>query len=181
MPVPQIILFLDGGSIRCEAPGTNGARVKIDLAHDFAVKNPEIMAALGEIADRNKAERDRIALAPKIERVDPEVERRLKNEKIAADKAAKWVAYLDTLSPAERERQIALKVQRDEREVERRLENAKSVWWTMAGRKNQGIAFANEMIPVGRRPRRKIAQNTERKTTSTKTPFNPALVVKITL
>jgi hypothetical protein len=155
-PTAQIVLSWDGTALRAEGPGKNGAREKIE-GISFDALQPALQAALIEQqADRARATEH--AAKIEIKRADPEIERRLRNEKIAAERARQWNEYLDSLLPAERERQIALKVQRDEREAQRRLENAKSVWWTMAGRKNQGVDFADKMIPEGRRPRRAKAK-----------------------
>jgi len=52
----QLSIFLDTeGNPRAEAPGLNGSRVKIDLPMDFAQRNPEIMAALLEQLDVERA------------------------------------------------------------------------------------------------------------------------------
>jgi len=50
--IAQLSIFLDAsGQVRCEAPGPNGARIRIDLDADFARRNPEIMSALAEQQD----------------------------------------------------------------------------------------------------------------------------------
>lgn len=59
MPIAQLSIFLDdSGTVRCEAPGKNGSRLKVDLPFDFSQRNPELMAELAIQRDehRRKAE-----------------------------------------------------------------------------------------------------------------------------
>ena len=147
----QVILAMDdAGRLICEAPGSNGQRVKVEglMLSDLPLV---IQTELLTQRDRARAARQATTLAPTAQRPDPEVERHRRNEEAAKERLEAWNRYLDTLTDAERERQIALRDARLEKAKNQQLETAKSIWYTTAQR--HGPKLANRAIAAGRRPR----------------------------
>jgi hypothetical protein len=78
---PQVTFFLDpSGQVRCEVPGINGFRKKVELPPDFAARNLEVMRLLHEqewhldvwrrqqVADAREAKREAARSAAAHER-----------------------------------------------------------------------------------------------------------------
>lgn len=158
VPQPQLILAWTAAGLVIEAPGAGGAaRAKIDGV-SFDMLPAPMQAALLEQKDRIDSERARqnaIAARERASRPTPparpivEVERRLENERIAAERFAKWTAYLESLPAPERERQIAKRDAAFARRQAQLDENAKQLYAYTAGK--HSIDLANRVIPDPKR------------------------------
>ncbi len=163
MPVPQIIIAWDQFGIKVEAPGPNGTRIKIeDVSFDQLPSS--IQAALIEQKDRLDREPKPILAPSARDRIDPEVERRERIEREKVARQERFAAWLDTLTDAERERQIAIRDAKLQKARDAENERAKSIWYNTASRHGKQLADRVISDPK-RRPRiaRATNQNTKSK------------------
>lgn len=153
----QAVIAWDGVALTIEvANRMNGARKKVEgvAFHDLPW---QIQQALGASLIDAQAAKERLAQAPSSanSRIDPQIARdqRIQRAKEDADKA--WSAYLDRLSPRDREREIEKRAERKRKiaEEEQRVRN--SVYLNTM--RDHGIPLANRVVDdPSKRPSRKV-------------------------
>lgn len=178
MTVPQIILWKDtSGNLHAEFPGPAGARQRIDLPQGAVNAKQQIETLIAALDQRERdfaVAAERLARAKKIDRTDPQVERATRLAKEKAEKDAKYNAWLDSLSPSERWAHDKLRDERLEKAKKAELDRARQVYLSVAI--DHTVDLANRVVPINRRPRRKIIVNgKEISARETKSSLPPAL------
>lgn len=169
MTTSQIIVFMDSvGQVRAEAPGWNGHRVKVNLEADFLDRNPELRAEL--IAQQDRAKRVASAMAPQIERRDPELDRRERNAEIARQRVIDDQKWLDSLSESAREHELAKREEKRLAIIEAENARARDLYRRTA--KNHGTNLADRVIAdPSRRPNQRIVISVNQN--GAKVTYNP--------
>lgn len=172
MALSQIIVFMDSaGTVRAEAPGFNGQRVKITLNADFLSRNPELRAELVAQQDRAK----RITMAPKAETRDPEIERRRQNAEIARQRAEDDRRWLASLSDEARTFEESKREKKKLAVIEAENARARDIWRTTA--KHHSVNLANQVITdPARRPNQRMTVAVNKN--GTKVTYNPRFDTK---
>lgn len=150
----QLVLYMDfTGALRAEAPGPNGARRKIDLAPNFAKKNPDLITLLREDLEQQRAQADHIARLAAQQPASLDAIENLRTKRLNAmdrESVDRWTLWMRA-SVDEDKRQA---------EIERRVAKAKAeddergrrIWSAVAAR--HGIQLANRVVDnPNRRPR----------------------------
>lgn len=149
MALAQIIITMNSaGVLRCEAPGKNGMRQKIDLPCDWSFLNPVLVAELKS----QLAAAKRTVQAPAATRVDPQIAREARIAQARADHLREWTERFNAGTDVEREIMLYRREQAQRKSQELEHARAKAIWEQTAA--DHGIALANRVITdPKRRPR----------------------------
>jgi len=190
VPSAQVILAWDGTALRCEGPGLNGQRQKLEVSFDQLPA--EIQSVLIEQHDRNKVAYQEAKKA-KVERVDPQIERERKAHEAGLERIRRHMEWIETLPKHRRELELKKLADAKEKREQAETDRARQVWLMTA--KDHDIGLANRVIDdPKRRPARKVviagtgnvvysprSEKSETAKTKRAKNVNKALAIKITL
>lgn len=151
----QIVLSFDGVSIIAEMAGLNGAtRRKITLDPNFLKRNPELHAVLADEvgAIRIRAMRARAQVASS----EPEPDRTELNRQAHQANLARYKAWYDGLTAADREREDARRATIETKNKNNWAARERAIYLDVIA-KHGDVRLANNVIPdPSARPSRKI-------------------------